>query len=306
MAGSQPSPKRRKRRSAAPQPAPAPSRIRNQRHQKIVETVDGFASVASSGAALSAVHAVWAVTGLVTLFIGVGVMVNGPTSDLGDSLLRTYRSLGYGVGLLTLITTMLALVWAVQAALNVPRLARTAHFGQFGIFVRHVPGLVLGAVLIGLAPGFETIERSLRLVGGVLVLWGILLPAGLGHGALHMLWRTSAIGKAEAEPANRSATVWFVGVVAFCYASSAAEYLGDLQPAAQGALAVVAGAGMVVAAHAGLRLVPAIARRQDARLGLILGSLGEDETAEHQPVTAQQINDAWAASRDLFTVDGRH
>lgn len=260
----------------------------------------------SSGAALSAVHVVWAVAGMVTLSIGFGVLVNGPTTELGSSLLRTYRSIGYGVGLLTLITTMLALVWAVEAILNVPRLARTVQFGQFGIFVRHVPALALGAALIGLAPGSEDLERSLRLVGGVLVLWGILLPAGLGHGALHMLWRTSAIGKAEAEPPNRGATVWFVGVVAFCYASSAAEYLGDLTPAVQGALAVVAGSGMVVAAYAGLRLVSAIGHRQEARLELILGSFGDDEAAEHQPVTAQQIDDAWAASSDLFTVDGRH
>lgn len=306
VAGPQPSPKRRKRRSAAPSPAPAPSRIRNERQQRIVETVEGFESVISTGAALSAVHGVWLLTGLATLGIGLGVLTAGPDSDLTASLLRTYRSLGYGVGLLTLLTTVLALVWAVQASLNVPRLARAMQFGQFGIFARHLPALVVGGILIGLAPGFEEFERLLRLGGGVLVMWGVLLPAGLGHGALQMLWRTSWAGKTASKSTNRDVTVWFVGVVAFCYASTAAEYLGDLTLAAQGFLAVVAGLGMVGAALAALRLVPAIAVRQEERLGLILGSFGDDEPGDHQPVTAQQIDDAWKASSDLFTVDGRH
>ncbi len=73
---------------------------------------------------------------------------------------------------------------------------------------------------------------------------------------------------------------------------------------ATGLLAMAAGFGAIGAAVTALRIVPVIANRQEERLRAILASFGETDDTAAQPVTAQQIEDAWSSSSDLFSVDG--
>ena len=304
MAGTTPISNKRKRRSAAPAPAPAPSRIRNARQQKIIETVSGYESVVTNGAALSVVMAIWAVTGMVFILLGMGAMVVGPSADSSEWLLRSYDSLTYGVALLALFTTVIALVWAVQASVNVPRIGRSGQFGQVPIVMRHLPIGIVGSILVALAPKVEVTEQLMRVLGGMGMIWGLLLPAALGHGLLAMLWRSAAIGDSAEEEPNQEITIWFVGLCIFVAASAGRELMSGLSGQAEAFLAFLSGLGILLAAVTAFRFVPAIAERQELRMFAILNSFGIDDSAEPSPVTAQQIQDAWAASSELFTMDG--
>ncbi len=301
MAGTPVNPNRRKRRSAAPAPAPAPSRIRNKRQQQIVETVEGYESIVSYGTALWVTHLVWTAVGAVVVGLGGGIMVFS-TSDLGTSLLRIYQALGYGMALLTGFTLLATLVWTGQASFNVTKLGRTPSFGQVAIVGRHAPGLVIGAGLLIAAGRFDSLERPFRILGGAALVWGLMVLAGLGVGALQMLWRTSALGDSSKAPANRDFTLWFVGLLLFSFASTAVESLGDVTLAASGFLVLLTGIGVLLAAVTALRFIPLIGRRQEERVVAIMMSFSDDDP-DIQPVTAQQIEDAWAASSDLFSVD---
>ncbi|NNE95830.1 MAG: hypothetical protein HKN24_07355 [Acidimicrobiales bacterium] len=302
MAGSAPKASKRNRRSAAPPAAPAPSRIRNKRQQKIVETVEGYESIVTYGTALWVMQVVWAVVGLTVVGLGVGVMSLG-NSETGQSLLRSYRALGYGMGLLTFVTVLAALVWAGQASFNVSKLGRSASVGQVGIVSRHVPGLIIGGGLFVAASRFDDYERPLRLLGGAAIVWGFLVLAGLGLGVLKMLWRSSALGDSAKVPPNRDFVLWFFGIVLYGYGSTAAESLDDVSIQATGFLIVLTGLGMLIASMMALRFIPKIGERQETRLEAILRSFN-DEDPGTQPVTAQQIEDAWKASSDLFSVEG--
>jgi hypothetical protein len=269
-----------------------------------VETVAGYESVLSTGSALSVVHLVWVLIGVVVTSLGVGMLVLGAGSDGADSLERALRSLGYGIALLTFVTTVLAIVWAVQAAANVSRLGRSPGFGQATILARHLAFLIAGAVMLAAAPRLSELEAAVRLAGGVVVLSGLLMSAALGHGLLKMLWRTSALGDASREAPNREIGIWFVSICIFTYASAATEYLDDVSVEATGLLALAAGLGTIGAAVTALRIVPGVGHRQEERLRAILASFGEGDENTAQPVTDQQIEDAWSSSSDLFSVDG--
>ncbi len=301
MATTPANPNRRKRRSAAPAPAPAPSRIRNKRQQQIVETVEGYESIVSYGAALQAVHFLWALVGVSVVGLGAGTMVLS-TSETGSTLLRTYQALGYGMALLTGVTLLASLVWAGQAAFNVTKLGRTPSFGQVAIVGRHVPGLVVGAGLLIAAGRFDSFERPFRILGGAALVWGLMVIAGLGAGALNMLWRTSALGDSSKVQANRDFRLWFAGLLLFSFGSTAVESLGDVTMAASGFLILLTGIGILLAAVMAIRFIPLIGQRQEERVGAIMMSFN-DEDPGSQPVTAQQIEDAWEASSDLFSVD---
>ncbi|NNF55037.1 MAG: hypothetical protein HKN03_11420 [Acidimicrobiales bacterium] len=258
----------------------------------------------SNGAALSVVLAVWAVTGAVFVLLAMAAMVVGPSADSSEWLLRSYESLTYGVALLGLFTTVIALVWAVQASVNVPRIGRSAHFGQVPIVMRHLPIGIVGSVLVALAPRVEVAEQLMRVLGGLAMIWGLLLPAALGHGLLSMLWRSSAMGESSKEKPNQEITIWFVGLCIFVAASAGREFMSGMSVQAEAFLAFLTGLGILLAAVTGFRFIPTIAERQEARMFAILNSFGVDESADASPVTAQQIQDAWAASSELFTVDG--
>ncbi len=304
VAGYSPTSKKHERQGAGPAQAPAPSRIRNRRQSLIVETVAGYESVLSTGSALSVVHIVWVLVGVVVASLGASMLVLGAGSDAADSLVRALRSLGYGIALLTFATAVVAIIWAVQAAANVSRLGRSSGFGQATILARHFALLVVGAVMLAIAPRVSELEAAIRLAGGAAVLFGLLMSAALGHSLLKMLWRTSALGEASGDAQNREIGIWFVSICVFTYASSATEYLDEVTVEATGMLALAAGLGAIGAAVTALRIVPAIALRQEERLRAILASFGETDDSAAQPVTAQQIQDAWSSSSDLFSVDG--
>lgn len=301
MAGKPSTANRRRRRSAAPAPAPAPSRIRNKRQQKIVETVEGYESIATYGTALWTIQLIWVLVGLSVTGLGVGVVVLGST-ETGRSLLRFYQALGYGMGLLTAVTVLASLVWAGQASFNVSKLGRNASVGQVAIVARHVPGFVIGLALLVIAGRFNDYERLLQLLGGAALVWGFLLFAGLGLGVLKMLWRSSALGNSAKVEPNRDFVFWFVGMVLFAYGSTAIESLDDISIEASGFLVALTGTGIFLASAMALRFVPLIGKRQEIRVTAILESFS-DEDPGTQPVTAQQIEDAWEASSDLFQVD---
>jgi hypothetical protein len=285
-----------KRRSAAP----APSRIRNSRQQKIVETVEGYESIVTYGRALWIMQILWALVGVVVIGLGLGVGLLGST-ETGRSLLRFYQALAYGIGLLTLVTVLIALVWAGQASFNVAKLGRNASVGQVAIVGRHLPGLLLGVGLLVASDRFDDYERPLQLLGGSALIWGLLLLAGLGLGVLKMLWRSSALGDSANVAPNRDFGLWFVGIALFVYGSAAAESV-EVSIEATGLLIVLTGIGLLVAAGMALRFVPMIGHRQETRVIAILESFNDQDPGT-QPVTAQQIEDAWNASNDLFSVD---
>ncbi|MGI9611103.1 MAG: hypothetical protein ACR2NL_12490, partial [Acidimicrobiia bacterium] len=300
MAGKPTKANKRKRRSAAPALAPAPSRIRNKRQQKIVETVEGYESIVTYGTALWVMQVIWALVGVAVIGLGIGVAVLGST-ETGRSLLRVYQALGYGMGLLTVATVLVSLVWAGQASFNVSKLGRNASVGQVGIVGRHLPGLLIGGGLLVAAGRFDDYERPLQLLGGMALVWGFLLLAGLGLGVLKMLWRSSALGDSAKVAPNRDFVLWFAGIVLYAYGSTAAESLDDVSIEATGFLVFLTGVGVLMAAVMALRFIPAIAKRQESRVVAILESFN-DEDPGTQPVTAQQIEDAWEASSDLFEV----
>ncbi|MBT8239909.1 MAG: hypothetical protein KJN63_01625 [Acidimicrobiia bacterium] len=291
-----------KRRSAAPAPAPAPSRIRNKRQQKIVETVEGYESIVTYGTALWVMQILWALVSVAVIGLGVGTVVLGST-ETGRSLLRSYQALGYGIGLFAFVTVLTSLVWAGQASFNVPKLGRSASVGQVSIVGRHLPGLGIGFALIVVAAQFPDYERPLRLLAGMALVWGFLLLAGLGLGVLKMLWRSSALGGVASVEPNRDFVFWFAGIVLFSYSSTAAESLEDISIEATGFLVVLTGIGLLVAASMAIRFIPLIAKRQETRVSAILGSFNDEDPGTTQPVTAQQIEEAWEASSDLFQVD---
>jgi hypothetical protein len=301
MAGKPTKATRASRRSAAPAPAPAPSRIRNKRQQKIVETVEGYESIITYGTALWVMQFLWALVGVVVIGLGVGVVVLGST-ETGRALLRLFQALGYGIGLLAVVTVLASLVWAGQASFNVPKLGRSASLGQVAIVGRHLPGLVIGLALLVAAGRFDEYERPLRLTGGAALVWGFLLLAGLGLGVLQMLWRSSALGRSANVRPNRDFVLWFAGTVLFAYGSMAAESLDNLSIEATGFLVILTGIGMLLASTMAIRFIPLIAKRQETRVAAILQSFN-DEDPGTQPVTAQQIEEAWDASSDLFQVD---
>ncbi len=281
--------------------APAPSRIRNRRQQKIVETVEGYESIVTYGKALWVIQLLWAFVGVAVVGLGMAVGFLGST-DTGRSLLRFYQALGYGMGLLTFVTVLIALVWAGQASFNVSKLGRNASLGQVGIVGRHLPGLLIGFGLLVAADRFDDYERPLQLLGGTALVWGCLLLAGLGLGVLKMLWRSSALGDSANVAPNRDFGLWFVGIALFAYGSSAVESLDDVSIEVSGVLIVLTGIGVLLASGMALRFVPMIAQRQETRVVAILESFN-DEDPGTQPVTAQQIEEAWNASNDLFSVD---
>ncbi len=92
------------------------------------------------------------------------------------------------------------------------RLGRSSGFGQATILARHFALLVVGAVMLAVAPRVSELESAVRLAGGAAVLWGLLVLAALGHGLLKMLWRTSALGDASREAPNREIGIWFVSI----------------------------------------------------------------------------------------------
>jgi hypothetical protein len=301
MAGKPTKANRTSRRSAAPAPAPAPSRIRNKRQQKIVETVEGYESIITYGSALWVMQLLWAVVGVVVIGLGVGVVVLGST-ETGKALLRSYQALGYGIGLLSVVTVLASLVWAGQASFNVSKLGRSASVGQVGIVGRHLPGLGIGLALFVAAGRIDEYERPLRLLGGAALVWGFLLLAGLGLGVLQMLWRSSALGRSATVPPNRDFVFWFAGIVMFAYGLMAVESLDDISIEATGFLVILTGTGVLVASAMAIRFIPLIAKRQETRVAAILESFN-DEDPGTQPVTAQQIEEAWNASGDLFQLD---
>ncbi len=301
MAGKQGKANLRKRGSAASTPAPAPSRIRNRRQQKIVETVEGYESIVSYGAALWVMQFLWVLVGVAVIGLGVAVVVLG-SSETGQSLLRFYQALSYGMSLLTFVTVITALVWAGQASFNVSKLGRNASVGQVGIVGRHLPGLLIGLGLLVAAGRFDDYERALGILGGIALVWGFLLLAGLGLGVLKMLWRSSALGDSANAKPNRDFALWFVGIAFFAYGSMAVESLDDVSVEATGFFITLTGVGMLMASVMALRFVPAIAQRQETRVVAILESF-DDEDPGTQPVTAQQIEEAWEASSELFRVD---
>ena len=298
MAGSAPKTSVRKRKSESP--APAPSRIRNKKQQQIVDMVSGYESIISYTAAVSAIQYIWAALGVVVIGLGLGTLLLGG-SETAASLLRTHQAMGYGMALLTGITLLATMVLGAQATFNVAKIGRTPSIGQVGIVGRHLPGLAVGIGLLVAAGSLPEYESTLQLFGGLALIWGLMVPAGLVAGVLQMLWRTSALGDPADEPSNRDFTMWFVGMLMFAYGSVGVETLADLSQAATGFLVLLAGIGITLAATSALRFLPQLADRQEARVVAVLESFSDDEPSA-QPVTAQQIEDAWEASSDRKSV----
>ncbi len=265
--------------------------------------VEGYESIVTYGAALAAIQYVWAGIGALVIGLGGGIVFLGE-SDTSASLLRTYQAVGYGIALLTVLTLLGSVVFGAQAMFNVTKLGRTPAIGQVGIVGRHIPALAAGIGLIVAADSLPDFENALRTLGGVLVIWGLLVPAGLALGVLQMLWRTSALGDSATEPSNRDFSGWFVGMIIYVYGAVAVESMTDLTMAATGFLILMVGVGITLAAVMALRFLPVLAERQEARVAAILFSFNDDEPAAAQPVTAQQIEEAWEASSDYFSVDG--
>ncbi len=303
MAGKTPISSKRKR-STAPVVAPAPSRIRNARQQKIIDIVGGYESAITSSATLTSLLRVWLLPGFALVVIGMGAMAIGPGSSATDQLLDAYAALSYGITVLTMFTTLVWLFWAVEAASNVPKLGRSAAFGQASIVMRHLPFGILGGALLVVAARIEALESMLSVLGGVGLLWGMLLPAALAHGLVAMLWRTAAMGELSSEKPNQEVTIWFVGLALFVFASAAREFMTDISAQSLAFLAFATGVGILLAALTALRFVDTIAERQEERMFAILNTFGNDEPDGASPVTAQQIQDAWSASSELFTMDG--
>lgn len=272
--------------------ASGPTRIRNKRAEKIVAMVDGYDSITTIATALRNVFFVWVVAGIV--MVGVGLISLGTAGvDESDRLLLSVRA---GSGLLNLITVILSIVWAVKAWSNVRRLGKKARVGYGTIFLRHIsaiPVILVAWIVAAVAP--STVRLVVVIMIGALIYMSLMTTV-MTYQTVSMLWRTSSPPTGYEEGLPHHAVVWVVTWTAYSSLLGVVES-ARFSTATNSLFVMLAGGFCIVAAGLASRLVMEIARRQDARLAMIISHVEDGEEATM--ITGVQIESAWAASESL-------
>ncbi|MFT7598359.1 MAG: hypothetical protein ACI8TP_001280 [Acidimicrobiales bacterium] len=280
-----------------------PSRIDNKRQTKIVAMVDGYDSTVSISAGFRNVLLVWILPGIGMLLASFIGLVRPGRSSFGDDVFNTtLLAIQAGMALLSLVTIIVAIIWAVRTWSNIRRLGKRAKIGALDVMKRHFIFFVSSVGLGLLSLFLESIRVPLLVVSALTMFLAFSFIPFLILALVRLFWRSGSppIGLEEELP--HFGLIWFVTWFAYStLAGSFTEYAGFSLTILSTVL-LVAGFSCIVAAVTGAKLVTQISRRHDERLLSIISNLDLERDGKTE-VTSSQIESAWENSESLVSFD---
>lgn len=277
-----------------------PSRIKNRRQDKIVAMIDGYDSSITPASAIRNITLLWMVPAIAWILLGLGSMAAGEADKMTnrDQLINSIQLSSL---LLLAVTFVFATIWAVKTYANIRRLGKKPGIGVGVFFKRQLVPIIaitIGAIGYFASPTYRSSFLTLLLLG----LAGVIPMFSLE--GMKMFWRTSSppIGLENALP--HGAMIGFGSIIAHLgalrwilvgrdYASFFSESI----------MMVVAGVFLGISAYFLAPLFAKVSIRQEDRLSAIISNVDADESATSQPVTNEQISEAWNSSEELVSFD---
>ena len=262
--------------------------------------IDGYDSTFTLTAALRNVLLVWTLPGLANVALGAlllsrSALVGGEEGD------RWLGAVQAGMLLLWVITTIVAILWAVRTWGNIRHVGKLARIGLWKILRRHVWFFVASiffAVGAAVNPTNGRVFLAFALLTSAIA--GAFIPALILE-TVRLFWRTgSPVNGGLVEELPHYGMLWFASFVV--YSSTNSAYTFPLTAANRSLLTMVSGGCCIIAAVTGAKLVTDISRRHDRRLEMII-SQAEPDDQRDRSITSHQIESAWADSESLVRFD---
>lgn len=262
--------------------------------------IDGYDSTVTISAGLRNVLLVWTLPGLGLIAAGLaGLLVGNDSSLVTDSFGDFAVALRIGTGLLSLVTIITSIVWAVRTWSNIRRVGKRAKVGAWDVIKRHLVFMV--ASVFFFVMGLITQSVAILVFAGLLLYLAMSFVSFLILAMVRLFWRTGSPPIGLEEDLPHYGLVWFSTWLLFSSFAGAGEYKGfSIQLASL--LTIGTGFCCTVAAVTGAKLVGEISRRHDERLAAIIDTVDLDPDARPE-VTSQQIESAWNSSESLVSFD---
>jgi hypothetical protein len=165
--------KKRERKHSLSKTTAGPTRLQNKRQQKIVSMVDGYDSTVTISTGLRNVLLVWVLPGLAMALLGLaGILNPGGGALVQDSFSEMLFALRVGTSLLSLLTVVVSIVWAVRTWGNIRRVGKRARVGAWTVVKRHLAFFLISPFLF---IGGAFLNPVFFLIGAVVLFLGMSL-----------------------------------------------------------------------------------------------------------------------------------